>query len=310
MAIQSLNPVAIIIVAPHHKAITINPNLLTALKKANIKNIVLLPLKSYSFLREHDRVRLGKPEWSKRDAEAMQTVGLMAPLLLEGGLYFVAESTALRNKKIELAKSHGFIVEDHQISAEPEARITLNPTTTTEPDAFFMEKFKRELKIISNNRYIIYNLNPEKVKIPSIAPNIKVVNVVQDSSPLEILNATKLFRLNVACENYLAHLKKLQSNTVQNFTNQAVTASKKELVEKLLALTSSPDSLTQFETMFKENRKTIEERRDTETMIFLKVLLSIFTLGIAPLCGLWKVKGQQVAQELDMALNPSIQLKI
>ncbi|MFA6303539.1 MAG: hypothetical protein WC627_10490 [Legionella sp.] len=293
MSTPFFTPVAVIIVAQYYQSMSINPELLTALRKANIKHIVLLPIEDPTLLNQTISTN---PNFAR-----VETAVIMDRML--------RESTALQNKQAELAQSHSFIFANHNITETPKAKFIAFPTAGSPsniPDESFMEKFKAQLKENSRNRYIIYNLHTDKVNIPSIAPNINVVNVTKNQTTLSILNETKLFRLRIACENYLAHLKQIPSEISQKCTNQTLTQDKIKIVQQLLELSYTPDSLATFENVFNDNRKKIEERRDSGTMIFLKILLSIFTGGFAPLCGLWRVEGKQVAQELASTLNPSL----
>ncbi len=106
--------------------------------------------------------------------------------------------------------------------------------------------------------------------------------------------------IRVACENYLNHLNQPKSDA-----DQQLTTDKQTIVKQLLefAKSSIPDSLQRFEDLFKKYRYKLEERRDSATRIFLKVLLSIFTVGIACACGLWKIEGEKVAQEFNHIIN-------
>ena len=78
-------------------------------------------------------------------------------------------------------------------------------------------------------------------------------------------------------------------------------------MRQLLELTKSPtlESLHNFGQILRNNRTTLEARRDSATRIFLKIVLSFFTLGIAVACGLWRKEGEKVTEDLSRTLSPS-----
>lgn len=61
--------------------------------------------------------------------------------------------------------------------------------------------------------------------------------------------------------------------------------------------------LQAFKSCFDEKRGILESRRDRYVTIFLKVVLTVFSLSIAYWCGLWTIKGEKVAEKLDSTLG-------
>ena len=117
---------------------------------------------------------------------------------------------------------------------------------------------------------------------------------------LDLAVAAKALRLRVVCENYLYHLQQPKADADINLTHE-----KQQVVLDLLKLAknSTADSLQMFGQLLRDQRTTLEARRDSTTMIFLKVLLSFFTLGIAVACGLWQKEGEKVVDELSCTFS-------
>lgn len=78
----------------------------------------------------------------------------------------------------------------------------------------------------------------------------------------------------------------------------------REMKETLFDNTPSPKRLANFEIAFKANRKTIEQRRDSGVVLFLKRLATAF-FGIGYFAGLWKVKGREFSSNVEERLHPS-----
>lgn len=76
-------------------------------------------------------------------------------------------------------------------------------------------------------------------------------------------------------------------------------------ISQLIEITksSSPSTLRDFQAAFDANRETINLRRDSSTRYFLKMILSILTFRIANIFGLWKMRGQEVTQDMSSTLN-------
>ncbi|MDF1758821.1 MAG: hypothetical protein P1U74_11100 [Legionellaceae bacterium] len=117
-----------------------------------------------------------------------------------------------------------------------------------------------------------------------------------------VTDTAKSLRLGVACENYLYHLHQPKVDSDVELTKKKIG-----IVMRLHELTklSTPESLKEFGQILIDNRVTLEARRDSNTMIFMKVLLSIFTLGIAVACGLWEKEGEKVTSEFSSTLSIS-----
>lgn len=54
-----------------------------------------------------------------------------------------------------------------------------------------------------------------------------------------------------------------------------------------------------FQQIFKANRQIIEQDRDSTAMTFVKAVVTVFSLGLAALFGIWGVKGQKTVQKIE-----------
>ena len=66
---------------------------------------------------------------------------------------------------------------------------------------------------------------------------------------------------------------------------------------------SALEQLKDFREAFKTQRQVIEQDRDSWAMKFVKGMATVFSVGIAWACGIWKVKGKEAAQDLQTVLN-------
>jgi hypothetical protein len=58
-----------------------------------------------------------------------------------------------------------------------------------------------------------------------------------------------------------------------------------------------------FQTVFQHHRRLIERDRDSAAMIFVKAVVTVLSLGLAAVLGIWSVKGQKTAQQIEAALQ-------
>jgi hypothetical protein len=61
-----------------------------------------------------------------------------------------------------------------------------------------------------------------------------------------------------------------------------------------------------FSQQFSAAKPVIEQDRDSWAMTFLKGVATVFSLGAAILCGIWRVKGQAVTQNIETTLAPPL----
>ena len=80
------------------------------------------------------------------------------------------------------------------------------------------------------------------------------------------------------------------SLTVQKY--QAVSALQATLSTPVK---SAPEQMKDFRAQFKIQRPVIEQDRDSWAMKFAKGVATVLSLGVAWLCGIWNVKGQEAA---------------
>jgi hypothetical protein len=58
-----------------------------------------------------------------------------------------------------------------------------------------------------------------------------------------------------------------------------------------------------FQTAFQQERRVLEKDRDSKTMIFVKAVLTILSFGLAAICGIWSIKGEQMGKQIDQVLE-------
>ncbi|MBA2709261.1 MAG: hypothetical protein H0U57_01515 [Tatlockia sp.] len=139
-------------------------------------------------------------------------------------------------------------------------------------------------------------------------------------------NVKKVFDLSILCHEYKTHLEnealKEEDNYFEpGYLNQVLhlypeeyeeifdpsfrkIIKKHQIVSEFCGIldnkSNSPDEkLTSFREALKENRDTIADSRDNYGMIFLKALATVFSGGLAWAAGIWEVKGELVAEDLD-----------
>jgi len=265
---QTIKPVAVIVLwePKNREPITINQKLLASLRENGIDHIALLPLCP------HKPVSMAETQFIPFPGDVMRDgIGPLQNNLKDAKFILVNNYVEKLNQGMNQDNNDGEMIATLRQDAENQNHVY---------------------------RYIILD-------------GLKVFNFDQEESDLSgaqrmvqtdmnIAVAAKALRLRVACENYLNHLSQPKPDA-----NIKLTQDKQEIVRALLehAKTSTPESLQAFGELLKEKQPIIEARRDSYTRIFLKVLLSIFTFGIAVACGLWKKEGETVAQELNSTLS-------
>lgn len=66
---------------------------------------------------------------------------------------------------------------------------------------------------------------------------------------------------------------------------------------------SATEQMKDFRTQFRIQRPVIEQDRDSWAMKFAKGVATVLSLGVAWLCGIWNVKGQEAAGGLQTTLD-------
>lgn len=261
---QMVIPVAVVVLkeTKYSQPITINQELLVALKNAGIAHIALLPLCPLKVV-------------STSEAQFVPYPGRV----MQEGLGAVQD---------ELKLNKFTLVSDY-------LDIFKGSLDASESDELIIAALQKNIKDDNHNyRYVILD-------------NLTVLSADENDflsrTDLDATHTVKALRLRVACENYLHHLQQPKADA-----DEELTKAKQKIVGNLLELAkmSTFESLNDFGQILKDNRATLETRRDSDTMIFLKVLLSFFTLGIAVACGLWEKEGEKVTAELSSTLSPSI----
>lgn len=90
----------------------------------------------------------------------------------------------------------------------------------------------------------------------------------------------------------------------------------KKITEKMEAVAAMQQTLhtrqdvtTQcqsFQTVFQQKRCLIEKDRDSVAMTFVKAVVTVLSLGLAAIFGLWSVKGRETAQQIETVLQTPI----
>ncbi len=66
---------------------------------------------------------------------------------------------------------------------------------------------------------------------------------------------------------------------------------------------SATEQVKDFRAQFRIQRPVIEQDRDSWAMKFAKGVATVLSLGVAWLCGIWNVKGQEAADDLQTTLD-------
>lgn len=136
------------------------------------------------------------------------------------------------------------------------------------------------------------------------------------ASYLREINAPDV--LNKACKVYIDHLsmtleeKRKNGSTYENDKNYALALRKRTVVQSMynkLGNTVGDEQLRDFHKEFNEHRALLETRRDSAAMLFLKTVLTVFSLGLVAFFGIWKVKGEEFVKTVAPYLPEPVQSK-
>lgn len=140
----------------------------------------------------------------------------------------------------------------------------------------------------------------------------------------KIIQKQKLLRI---CNDYKAYLKKDieaqlcldHSQDMEQFVadySQGMSKGSQRLnatITKYIAISSMYSALitpyrietqiTQFKREFLSNRSIIEKNRDSQTIKFVKKIVTILSLGIAHALGIWNVHGKKVSENIKTVLG-------
>ena len=94
--------------------------------------------------------------------------------------------------------------------------------------------------------------------------------------------------------------KSVQSPPLVVQKYQAISALQATLNTPVKSVT---EQMKDFRAEFKIQRPVIEQDRDSWAMKFAKGVATVLSLGAAWLCGIWNVKGQEAAGELQTTLD-------
>jgi hypothetical protein len=147
---------------------------------------------------------------------------------------------------------------------------------------------EKEAKNDPEQNYVV------NIQMGTLAPPVKnhaQIKIVADSRP----SAEKL-----VIGPTQATRKPDQSPSLAVQKYQAVSALQATLSTPVK---SAPEQMKDFKAQFRIQRPVIEQDRDSFAMKFVKGVATVLTLGVAWLCGIWNVKGQEAAGELQTALD-------
>jgi hypothetical protein len=88
----------------------------------------------------------------------------------------------------------------------------------------------------------------------------------------------------------------------------SLTVQKYQAVSSLQATLSTPvksaiEQMKDFRSQFKIQRPVIEQDRDSWAMKFAKGVATVLSLGVAWMCGIWSVKGQEATGDMQTTLD-------
>ncbi len=111
----------------------------------------------------------------------------------------------------------------------------------------------------------------------------------------------KIKLLRYACCRY-KHYLNTQAPTI--YHDDLIRQDKIKEIDKLCDVllrekNDPPKALTEFKTLFQQSKIVFAKRRDTMSITFIKCILTILTGGLVSLLGLWRVKGNEVNEQLE-----------
>ena len=162
------------------------------------------------------------------------------------------------------------------------------------------ENYQTQLKEIIQTELVCcsesgYSYDPNFMPIDM--PIEMYFSAYQEKSRAPFLTVSEV--LNPPNETIKSHTEILRSeNTNLNDAIQKYHALS-SLNEKLNSKAPVIQQLSDFRNAFKECRKIITQQQDSAGLVFLKIVASIFSLGLAVAFGIWKTEGQRVETRID-----------
>lgn len=104
---------------------------------------------------------------------------------------------------------------------------------------------------------------------------------------------------------FYSHKKSLEEIKSDNKNFTLAIDKYKAIVEMRGVLETNEESQTQLDNFclkFYANRKTIEKRRDSGTIIFLKALATLSSFFLVNMFGIWRVRGEETGKKIESHL--------
>ncbi len=139
----------------------------------------------------------------------------------------------------------------------------------------------------------------------ALATLASIADVEKETQQLSAI--LRLPELKAAAETYRAYLQTKVNTTSSALEDKVLTAAKLTAMNEICAaLGNARDSeqLEAFRAVFKQKRALIETRRDTAAMCFLKAVATFFSIGLAYVFGIWKVRGAEEMKQMAAMLPP------
>ncbi len=133
----------------------------------------------------------------------------------------------------------------------------------------------------------------------------------QDDSKSADKREEKIKQLKKICEDYRAHLVKSGlPDGKSSKLDIKVGGEKFDIVNALIAILDNEEldtdaKLERFKTRFNysDTQKTLSKSRDFMDDSFKKIIVTVLTLGLAALFGIFKVEGATVSDKIKKSLN-------
>lgn len=248
-----------------------------------------------------------------------------SPQLDKTALHLYAK--AVKKIKFRLkAKNKTAIIGADEVSAELE--------TMLRRDFYRQDLLNPQLFLILKEA--VYNWQPKIMDDPK---SMQKFGLIQNLllAILPIFRKKQL--LDKVCNNYKRHLasaitkseffnekidsKSIQASSVINLKmvdifvkrqvkqkiadeNLQLSIEKYKAVDKIQKTLHSKCDATQqlhcFRHEFINQRAIIEKKRDKKTMIFVKTVITVFSIGLAAVFGIWNIKGRQTTNKINSIL--------
>ena len=75
------------------------------------------------------------------------------------------------------------------------------------------------------------------------------------------------------------------------------------LQSTLMTVKPAPVQIQEFKQTLEKQKPVLEAHRDSKAMRFIKEVTALFTLGVAVLCGIFSVKGEQAVKKMQDIVN-------